>query len=105
MQVVRLVLITALALTPATEALAARVAKPPKNGPVVLYNVNRKETLALCPLLKPEVVGAALYEPDATDLDVHAIHQGFLRGFRARGGTVVSGAEVRSSWNSRPSPK
>ena len=58
--------------------------------------VDRKETLALCPLLKPEVVGAALYEPDATDLDVHAIHQGFLRGFRGRGGTVVTGAEVRS---------
>jgi D-arginine dehydrogenase len=25
-------------------------------------------------------------------MDVHAIHQGFLRGFRARGGTVVTGA-------------
>jgi D-arginine dehydrogenase len=58
--------------------------------------VDPKETLLLCPLLKPETVGAALYEPEATDLDVHAIHQGFLRGFRARGGTVVTGAEVRS---------
>ncbi len=58
--------------------------------------VDRKETLALCPLLRSEAVGAALYEPDATDLDVHAIHQGFLRGFRARGGTVVTGAEVQS---------
>ena len=58
--------------------------------------VDCKETLALCPILKPDIVGAALYEPDATDLDVHAIHQGFLRGFRARGGTVVTGAEVQS---------
>src|SRR5262249_47160113 len=58
--------------------------------------VDRNETPALCPLLKPEIVGAALYEPDATDLDVHAIHQGFLRGFRAGGGTVVTGADVRS---------
>src|SRR5690348_16574684 len=58
--------------------------------------VDRKATLTLCPLLRPEIVGAALYEPDATDLDVHAIRQGFLRGFRAHGGTVVTGAEVQS---------
>ena len=25
---------------------------------------------------------------------MHAIHQGFLRGFRARGGRVITGAEV-----------
>ena len=58
--------------------------------------IDRNETLALCPILKPDAVGAALYEPDAMDLDVNAIHQGFLRGFRARGGTIATGAEVRS---------
>jgi D-arginine dehydrogenase len=35
-----------------------------------------------------------VYEPDASDLDVHAIHQGFLRGVRRAGGTVVGDAEV-----------
>src|ERR1700730_8551009 len=29
------------------------------------------------------------------DMDVHAIHQGFLRGFRAKGGRVVTSAEPR----------
>ena len=58
--------------------------------------VDRKETLALCPILKPDVVGAALLEPEAKDIDVHAVHQGFLRGFRARGGTIATGADVQS---------
>ena len=40
------------------------------------------------PLLKPEACVAALYEADPMDMDVHAIHQGFLRGFRAAGGSL-----------------
>lgn len=49
---------------------------------------------ALVPVLRPErVVGAAL-EPDAVDMDVHAIHQGYLRGLRAAGGRVRCDAEV-----------
>jgi D-arginine dehydrogenase len=56
--------------------------------------VDRKEILALCPILKPDVIAAGIFEPDAMDLDVHAIHQGFLRGMRARGGQIVTSAEV-----------
>ncbi len=39
-------------------------------------------------------VDGGLWEPDAMDIDVHALHQGFLRGLRARGGEVVCNAEV-----------
>jgi len=52
------------------------------------------EAMALCPALRREKVGYAFLEPDAMDMDVHAIHQGFLRGLRARGGEIVSSAEV-----------
>ncbi len=45
--------------------------------------------------LRPGYAARALLEPEATDIDVHAIHQGFLRGFRAQGGSVLTGAEVR----------
>jgi D-arginine dehydrogenase len=48
----------------------------------------------LCPALRPGYVASAFYEEDARDMDVHAIHQGFLRGFRAAGGTLVCDAEV-----------
>ena len=46
------------------------------------------------PVLRRERVLGAVYEPDAMDMDVHAIHQGFLRGVRRAGGQVVADAEV-----------
>jgi D-arginine dehydrogenase len=49
---------------------------------------------ALVPVLRPERVAGAVYEPDAADMDVHAIHQGFLRGVRRAGGSIVCDAEV-----------
>lgn len=48
----------------------------------------------LAPCLAPGRFAAALHEPGAVDLDVHAIHQGYVRGLRARGGAVLTGAEV-----------
>lgn len=49
---------------------------------------------ALVPVLRPERVVGAVYEPDSADMDVHAIHQGFLRGVRRAGGSIVCDAEV-----------
>jgi D-arginine dehydrogenase len=58
--------------------------------------LTRDETLALCPVLRREWFGFALIETAAMDMDVHAIHQGYLRGLRARGGVVVTGAEAQA---------
>ena len=44
--------------------------------------------------LRPELVHGAVLERDAQDIDVHALHQGFLRGFRAQGGELRSGAAL-----------
>ena len=56
--------------------------------------LNREQTLALVPVLRPErLLGSAL-EPDAADIDVHALHQGYLRGLRRHGGQLVCDAEV-----------
>lgn len=46
------------------------------------------------PALRPDKVLGAAFEPDAADMDVHAIHQGYLRGLRRAGGVVVCNAEV-----------
>lgn len=51
---------------------------------------------ALNPALRRELLLGAVYEPDASDMDVHAIHQGFLRGVRRHGGQLVCDADVRS---------
>ena len=48
----------------------------------------------LSPALRPERIVDALIEPDAADMDVNAIHQGYLRGAVARGGEVRVHSEV-----------
>ncbi len=53
-----------------------------------------KQACAMVPVLRPERIVGGLYEPDASDIDVHALHQGFLKGLRRRGGRVVCDAEV-----------
>jgi D-arginine dehydrogenase len=52
------------------------------------------ELARLVPVLAPERWVAGVLEPGAADLDVHAIHQGYVRGLRARGGEVRTSAEV-----------
>lgn len=44
----------------------------------------------------PGQVAAGLLEPDAMDIDVDVLHRAYLRLFAARGGTVVTDAEVRA---------
>lgn len=49
---------------------------------------------ALVPVLRPEKIIGAVFEPDAMDMDVHSIHHGYLRGIRRHGGQLVCDAEV-----------
>jgi len=48
----------------------------------------------LVPVLRPEWTTIGVYEPDAMSMDVAAIHQGYLRGFRAMGGRIITDADV-----------
>src|SRR6185437_3390692 len=48
----------------------------------------------LVPALRPDRVEAAILEPEAMDIDVHNLHQGYLRLFRRRGGRIETDAEV-----------
>ena len=56
--------------------------------------LTRDELLAELPCLHPEAVAAGMSEPEAADIDVNALHQGYLRGLRQRGGQVLTHAEV-----------
>lgn len=55
---------------------------------------SQPEILQRVPALRPEAAACAVYDPDAMDMDVHAIHQGFLRGARAAGARLVCDAGV-----------
>jgi D-arginine dehydrogenase len=50
----------------------------------------------LVPVLRADRVIGAIHEPDSMDIDVHALHQGYLRRFRRSGGRLVTDAEVRT---------
>ena len=54
------------------------------------------EACAMVSVLRPDLIAGGVYEPDASDIDVHALHQGYLKGLRQRGGRVVVDAEVRA---------
>ena len=46
------------------------------------------------PLLRPGYVAGALFEKAASDIDVMALHQHYLKSFRAGGGVLRTGAAV-----------
>ena len=55
------------------------------------HAVGVDECLALVPILRREAIAGGYLEAGAMDLDVHAIHQGFLRQARARGARIATG--------------
>lgn len=55
-----------------------------------------EQACAILPVLRPEKVLGATLNPDPADMEVHALHQGFLRGLARAGGSVVCQAEVTS---------
>jgi D-arginine dehydrogenase len=56
--------------------------------------VSAAEAQTICPVLKDGYVAAALLEPECTDIDVHQLHQGYLRLFRARQGVSLNDSPV-----------
>lgn len=57
-----------------------------------LVDVN--EAVRLCPVLRKDYLALAARDPTVMDMDVNAIHQGYLRGARAKGAVIVTDAEV-----------
>lgn len=65
------------------------------SAPTPVREIDAEEVSRLCPAVRPGWYSRAMFKPAAMDIDVDAVHQGYLRGIRARGGRVVTGAEVR----------
>lgn len=75
---------------PHLEDLIAQLSQVGSNA----VRLTAAQAIERVPVLRPDQVAAALYEPDAFDMDVHALHQGFLKGFKRAGGQVVCDAEL-----------
>jgi D-arginine dehydrogenase len=51
---------------------------------------------AIVPVLEPQFASLGLFEPDAADIDVNSVHQGFIRGLKERGGKLEFGMDIHS---------
>lgn len=61
-----------------------------------MRRVSVDEAIAMVPILRNTYLAAAILEPDSRDIDVNGLHGGFLRGIKARGGAILTDAEVTS---------
>jgi D-arginine dehydrogenase len=66
-------------------ALAEGAAVNPTIG-----EITPAEAAGLFPALRPELIERAMHEPESADIDVAGLHQSFVRGIRAAGGTIAT---------------
>jgi D-arginine dehydrogenase len=59
-----------------------------------LQRLNGGDTCALVPVLRPDKVVGAIYEPGEMDIDVHALHSAYLRRLRRQDGQIITDAPV-----------
>ena len=80
------------------EAVAAAVSGGRRFVPEIRA-LDGAEACALVPALRADYVAGAAYEPDAMDMDVHALHRHFLRGVPLRRDAGVIGlARAAGGW-------
>ena len=65
-----------------------------RSSSTVTRQLDRAETRSMVPVLRADRVIGSVYEPEACDIDVHALHQGYLREVRRRGAVLHCDAEV-----------
>jgi D-arginine dehydrogenase len=73
------------------DAIAAEAAA----GGVTVTALSAEEVRLLCPALRPDWVAGGVLEAGALDIDVAAVHQGFVGHARRRDATIVVSAGVR----------
>ena len=84
--------------------LAAMVAAIRGSGGKVAM-IDVEQALSRVPRIRAEYLAAAAWDFDAMDIDVDALHQGFLRGARAAGAKLMTGTRAaritrqRGAWS------
>lgn len=58
--------------------------------------ITAQEVMSRAPFLRAEQVVGATYEEGVFDMDVHGLHQGYLKGFSRRGGELIVDSPVVS---------
>ncbi len=71
------------------------------SAPPTMHRISREAALSLVPILRPEWLAGACIDGSGCDMEVAAIHQGFLRVARRAGAQVVLGAAELALAHSR----
>jgi D-arginine dehydrogenase len=61
-----------------------------------LQLLDEKQMQSIVPVLEPAFAQLGLFEPGAADIDVNALHQGFIRGLKQRGGRLECDVRIQS---------
>lgn len=61
-----------------------------------IVGITAERAIELVPVLRRDYLAGAMFEPYSMDIDVNGLHQGFLRGLRTLGSSIVVDAEVRA---------
>jgi len=61
-----------------------------------LQLLDAERVRSIVPVLVPEHAHTGLFEPGAADIDVNALHQGFIRGLRQHGSRLECGVQIHS---------
>ena len=75
-------------------AVLSTLERDTQTSGVRVQRLSAEQCLQLCPVLRRAGLVGGVFEPEAQDMDVDAILQGFLRGARRAGATIVTSAEV-----------
>lgn len=78
---------------PGEEAQLSRILALSATGHEI-EEVTAARALELAPVLRPERVAVAAYERGVMDMDVAALHQGYLRAFKHRGGQLIVNRKI-----------
>jgi len=82
-------------LTVVPESEAASFASLLAAGGNAVAALDSKQTLELAPFLHAATVAGGIYEHDVHDIDVNALHNGFLSNVKSRGGQLITNARVK----------
>jgi len=66
-----------------------------------LQLLDEEQMQSLVPVLEPSFARLGFFEPGAADIDVNALHQGFIRGLKQRGSRLECGVQIHSIERSR----
>jgi D-arginine dehydrogenase len=61
-----------------------------------MRRIGAAEAIRLVLVLRSDYLADAILEPGSMDVDVHGLHQGYLRGLKRRGGRIATDAGVRA---------